>query len=153
MDKYGIQIHIYPYICFMITREAQTKLEQLSKAFKAIAIVGPRQSGKTTLVKAMFKDKSYFSLENPDLRNFAINDPRGFLKTIENGAILDEVQRTPQLFSYMQEVLDNTTEKGKFIFTGSNNFLLQENISQTLAGRVGYFNLLPFSVKELKTQE
>jgi len=133
----------------MIVREAQIKLEQLSNTFKAIAIVGPRQSGKTTLVKAMFNKKPYYSLENPDLRNFAINDPRGFLETIENGAILDEIQRTPQLFSYLQEVIDNTTEKGKYILTGSNNFLLQQNISQTLAGRVGYFNLLPFSVKEL----
>lgn len=134
----------------MIVREAQIKLEQLGKAFKAIALVGPRQSGKTTLVKAMFRDKQYYSMENPDIRNFAIDDPRGFLKTIENGAILDEVQRTPHLFSYLQEVIDNTSEKGKYILTGSNNFLLQQNISQTLAGRVGYFNLLPFSIKELK---
>lgn len=134
----------------MIAREAQIKLEQLSNTFKAIAIVGPRQSGKTTLVKAMFKNKQYYSLENPDVRNFALYDPRGFIKTIENGAILDEVQRTPELFSYLQEVIDNTTEKGKYILTGSNNFLLQQNISQTLAGRVGYFNLLPFSVKELQ---
>jgi predicted AAA+ superfamily ATPase len=133
----------------MIARDAQIKLKQLGKSFKAIAVVGPRQSGKTTLVKTLFGDKPYFSLENPDIRNFAIDDPRGFLKTIENGAILDEVQRTPQLFSYLQEILDNTSEKGKFILTGSNNFLLQQNISQTLAGRVGYFNLLPFSIKEL----
>ena len=134
----------------MILREAQIKLEQLGKTFKVVALVGPRQSGKTTLVKALFKDKPYYSLENPDIRNFAINDPRGFLKTIEKGAILDEVQRTPQLFSYLQEVIDNSTEKGLFILTGSNNFLLQQNISQSLAGRVGYFNLLPFSIKELK---
>jgi uncharacterized protein len=134
----------------MILREAQIKLEQLGKTFKVVALVGPRQSGKTTLVKALFKDKPYYSLENPDIRNFAINDPRGFLKTIEKGAILDEVQRTPNLFSYLQEVIDNSTEKGKFILTGSNNFLLQQNISQSLAGRVGYFNLLPFSIRELK---
>lgn len=146
MESNSIFVHIF---AFMITRDAQIKLKQLGKSFKAIAVVGPRQSGKTTLVKTLFGDKPYFSLENPDIRNFAIDDPRGFLKTIENGAVLDEVQRTPQLFSYLQEILDNTSEKGKFILTGSNNFLLQQNISQTLAGRVGYFNLLPFSIKEL----
>lgn len=146
MEFNSIFVHIF---AFMITRDAQIKLKQLGKSFKAIAVVGPRQSGKTTLVKTLFGDKPYFSLENPDIRSFAIDDPRGFLKTIENGAILDEVQRTPQLFSYLQEILDNTSEKGKFILTGSNNFLLQQNISQTLAGRVGYFNLLPFSIKEL----
>lgn len=146
MESNSIFVHIF---AFMITRDAQIKLKQLGKSFKAIAVVGSRQSGKTTLVKTLFGDKPYFSLENPDIRNFAIDDPRGFLKTIENGAILDEVQRTPQLFSYLQEILDNTSEKGKFILTGSNNFLLQQNISQTLAGRVGYFNLLPFSIKEL----
>ncbi len=137
----------------MIIREAQKKLIQLSNTFKAIAVIGPRQAGKTTLVKTTFPDKPYYSLENPDIRNFAIEDPRGFLKTIQNGAILDEVQRVPNLFSYLQEVLDNSSEKGFFILTGSNNFLLQENISQTLAGRVAYLNLLPFTASELKSKK
>ena len=135
----------------MIQREAQNKLVQLSKTFKAIAVIGPRQSGKTTLVKATFPDKPYFSLENPDTRNYAIEDPRGFLQNLPNGAILDEVQRTPLLFSYLQEILDNNTQKGMFVLTGSNDFLLQENISQSLAGRVGYLNLLPFSTNELES--
>ena len=133
----------------MIQREAQYKLAQLGDTFKAIAVIGPRQTGKTTLVKVTFPEKPYLSLENPDTRNFAMEDPRGFLQNLPNGAILDEVQRTPLLFSYLQEILDNSNQKGLFILTGSNNFLLQESISQSLAGRVGYLNLLPFSVKEL----
>jgi predicted AAA+ superfamily ATPase len=84
-----------------------------------------------------------------DTRQFALDDPRGFLQTYVNGAIFDEIQRTPQLFSYLQEFLDNTNNKGRFILTGSNNFLLQQSITQSLAGRVGYLTLLPFSLKEL----
>ncbi len=133
----------------MIQREAKIKLESLAKSFKTIAVIGPRQSGKTTLVKSTFPNKPYVSLENPDTRKFALEDPRGFLESISKGAILDEVQRTPELFSYLQEIVDNSNEKGLFILTGSNNFLLQENISQSLAGRVAYLNLLPFSIKEL----
>ena len=134
----------------MIERNAKIKLEQLAKTFKAVAVIGPRQSGKTTLVKATFPDKKYISLENPDNRSFALEDPKGFLQNIPKGAILDEIQRAPLLFSYLQEILDNSKEKGLFILTGSNNFLLQENISQTLAGRIGYLTLLPFSTSELK---
>ena len=135
----------------MIERIAKIKLKDLAKKFKAIAVTGARQSGKTTLVKEVFKDKPYVSLENPDIRNFALQDPRGFLQTYPKGAILDEVQRVPELFSYLQEILDNSKTKGLFILTGSNNFLLQQNISQTLAGRIGYINLLPFSVSELQS--
>jgi uncharacterized protein len=149
MEKYGIRFHIFPYFCKMIQREAQIKLENLAKSFKAIAVIGPRQAGKTTLVKSTFPNKPYVSLENPDTRKFALEDPRGFLQSLSKGAILDEVQRTPEIFSYLQEMLDNSNEKGLFILTGSNNFLLQENISQSLAGRVAYLNLLPFSVSEL----
>ena len=133
----------------MIERIAKIKLEQLAKTFKAVAVIGPRQSGKTTLVKTTFPDKKYISLENPDDRSFALEDPKGFLQNIPNGAILDEIQRVPLLFSYLQEILDNSTKNGLFILTGSNNFLLQENISQTLAGRISYLTLLPFSVSEL----
>ncbi|MES2140014.1 MAG: ATP-binding protein [Bacteroidota bacterium] len=133
----------------MIERIAKEKLQNLAKKFKAIAVTGARQSGKTTLVKQVFKNKPYLSLENPDTRNFAMNDPRGFLQSYPQGAVLDEVQRVPELFSYLQEILDNSKTKGLFILTGSNNFLLQQNISQTLAGRIGYINLLPFSITEL----
>ncbi|MBA3970937.1 MAG: AAA family ATPase, partial [Bacteroidetes bacterium] len=127
----------------MIKRTAEKKLKKLATTFKAVAVIGPRQSGKTTLVKTLFPDKQYVSLENLDVRNFAAEDPRGFIAAYPKGCILDEVQRAPSLFSYLQEILDNNTKKGLFILTGSNNFLLQESISQTLAGRVGYLNLLP----------
>lgn len=133
----------------MLSRTAQKQLEQLAAQFKAVAVIGPRQSGKTTLVRATFPDKPYVSLENPDTRRFALEDPRGFLHQYSKGAILDEAQRAPELFSYLQQVLDESNEKGNFILTGSNNFLLQENISQSLAGRIGYQQLLPFSINEL----
>jgi len=135
----------------MIQREALNKLVKLANTFKIVAVVGPRQSGKTTLVKLAFPKKKYISLENPDIRSFALEDPRGFLENIKQGAILDEIQRVPILFSYLQEIVDSNKEKGLFILTGSNNFLLQENISQTLAGRLAYLTLLPFSISELNT--
>ena len=138
------------YICIMLlTRTAEKELRTLAGQFKAVAVVGPRQSGKTTLVRMAFPDKAYVSLENPDTRRFAIEDPRGFIAGYPDGAILDEIQRTPDIFSYLQQVLDENKGKGRFIITGSNNFLLQENISQSLAGRVGYLYLLPLSITEL----
>jgi predicted AAA+ superfamily ATPase len=133
----------------MIQRKAKKKLIQLASKFKAVAVTGARQTGKTTLIKEVFRDKPYVSLENLDMRNFALEDPRGFLSTYPNGAVLDEVQRTPNLFSYLQEILDNSKVKGLFILSGSNNFLLQQSISQSLSGRIGYINLLPFSIAEL----
>ena len=133
----------------MVIREAQKKLLDLASKFKCVAVTGARQCGKTTLVKQTFNELPYVSLENMDTRQFALDDPRGFLQTYVNGAIFDEIQRTPQLFSYLQEFLDNTNKKGRFILTGSNNFLLQQSITQSLAGRVGYLTLLPFSLKEL----
>ena len=134
----------------MILREAAAVLAALATQYKAVGVTGPRQSGKTTLVRTVFKHKPYVSLENPDTRAFALNDPRGFLSQYPNGAILDEVQRSPELFSYLQQILDESKAYGQFILTGSNNFLLQQNISQSLAGRIGYINLLPFSLIELK---
>ena len=134
----------------MINRTAAIKLARLSNTFRSVAVVGPRQSGKTTLCKTVFPNKPYVSLENPDILEFAKNDPRGFLGQYKNGAILDEIQRAPHIFSYLQQVLDETKKKGLFILTGSNNFLLQENISQSLAGRIAYLQLLPLSLQELK---
>jgi hypothetical protein len=134
----------------MIERSATARLLKLAKTFRSVAVVGPRQSGKTTLCRKLFPGKPYVSLENPDTLEFAKTDPRGFLNQyIKNGAILDEVQRVPQLFSYLQQILDETKKKGLFILTGSNNFLLQENITQTLAGRIAYLQLLPLSIEEL----
>lgn len=133
----------------MIYREAEKELQLLSAQFKAVAVIGPRQSGKTTLVKNVFKEKAYVNLENPDLRQFAREDPRGFLSNYPDGAILDEVQRVPELFSYLQQILDEKEQNGSFILTGSNNFLLNSNISQSLAGRVGYLFLLPLDIGEI----
>jgi predicted AAA+ superfamily ATPase len=137
----------------MVNREAAKELKILSTQFKAVAVVGPRQSGKTTLTRSTFPEKEYVSLENPDHRNFAQEDPRGFLAQYPNGAILDEAQRIPEIFSYLQQVLDETAESGQFILTGSNNFLLQQNIVQSLAGRIAYLYLLPFSIAELKSAD
>lgn len=133
----------------MIQRTAESELRALASQYKAVAVVGPRQSGKTTLVRWVFKDKPYINLENPDTRLFATDDPRAFLSNYPNGAILDEAQRVPELFSYLQQILDESATFGLFIITGSNNFLLQENVSQSLAGRIGYLNLLPLSIDEI----
>lgn len=137
----------------MIKREAEKQLTVLASQFKAVAVVGPRQSGKTTLVKYVFSDKAYVNFENPDIRRYALEDPRGFLANYSNGAVFDEVQRVPEIFSYLQQILDDSPVNGLFILTGSNNFLLQENISQSLAGRVGYLNLLPLTLKEINEKE
>jgi len=137
----------------VIKREAESELINLAKQFKAVAVVGPRQSGKTTLTRYVFHDKPYVSLENPDIRRFALDDPRGFLAQYKTGAVIDEAQRVPELFSYLQQILDEDDKRGKFILTGSNNFLLQESIFQSLAGRIAYLNLLPFTVSELAGEE
>ena len=133
----------------MRKREAEPVLRTLATQFKAVAVVGPRQSGKTTLVRAVFGNKPYVSLENPDVRALATNDPRAFIAQYPAGAIFDEAQRVPHLFSYLQQILDDSPERGRFILTGSNHFLLQENISQSLAGRIAYLDLLPFTLNEL----
>jgi predicted AAA+ superfamily ATPase len=133
-----------------IQRHASEKLLQLCQQFKAVAVVGPRQSGKTTLVRACFPEKPYVSLENPQTRSFAMEDPVQFLRQFPQGAILDEIQRVPELFSYLQQILDENPQRGQFILSGSNNFLLLETITQTLAGRVAYLDLLPFSLSELR---
>ena len=134
----------------MIKRTAEIRLVKLATTFRSVAVIGPRQSGKTTLCRAVFPQKPYVSLENPDILEFAGADPRGFLSQYKNGAILDEIQRAPHLFSYLQQVLDETKKKGLFILTGSNNFLLQSTITQTLSGRIAYLQLLPLSLQELK---
>lgn len=134
----------------MIHRIAKEELLNLSRQFKAVAIIGPRQSGKTVLSRYVFDNKPYVSLENPDTRLFALQDPRGFLMQFPDGAVLDEAQRAPELFSYLQQLLDEDSNTGKFILTGSNNFLLQQNISQSLSGRIAYLILLPFAASELE---
>jgi uncharacterized protein len=133
----------------MQPRIAEKWIKQMSRQFRALAIVGPRQSGKTTIVKKLFPKKPYVSLEDPDERMLAANDPRAFLNRYKNGVVIDEAQRVPELFSYMQGIIDKTDKDGFFILTGSNNFLLQQSISQTLAGRIGYIDLLPLCYKEI----
>ncbi|MBN8681377.1 MAG: ATP-binding protein [Chitinophagales bacterium] len=135
----------------MIPRQASGKLLQLAQQFRAVAILGPRQSGKTTLAKACFPEKPYVSLETPTMRRFALEDPVQFLRQYPDGAIFDEIQRAPELLSWLQQDLDETPSvRGKFVLTGSNNLLLLENITQTLAGRIAHIELLPFSVAELQ---
>ena len=133
-----------------IPREAATKLLELAAGFPAVVVVGPRQSGKTTLVRETFPEKEYVLLEDPDTRAFAEEDPRSFLAQFgDEGAILDEVQWVPVLFSYLQGVIDTGGPPGRFILTGSQTFLMMERISQTLAGTTGIPKLLPFSLREL----
>jgi predicted AAA+ superfamily ATPase len=133
----------------MIERTLTSKMIALAQKFQVITLTGPRQSGKTTLVRAAFPNLPYVSLEEPDIRQIALTDPRGFLSNYPAGAILDEIQNTPDLFSYIQSVVDENRQS-QFILTGSSNFLLLEKISQTLAGRTAILNLLPFSLEELR---
>jgi len=132
----------------MVTRDIQSLLLELAKGYPALAITGPRQSGKTTLARMAFPKKDYVSLENPDTRELATEDPRGFLSKYEAGAILDEVQNCPALFSYLQEILDSSKAPGRFILTGSQQFGLMEGITQSLAGRIATVQLLPFTHRE-----
>ena len=134
----------------MVSRKIEKLLKHYGTQFRSLAVVGPRQSGKTTLVRNVFSKKPYVSIENPDERGLAENDPRAFLGRFPNGAIIDEAQRAPELFSYLQQILDETKKTGLFILTGSNNFLLQQSISQSLAGRIGYIDLLPLTVSEIE---
>ena len=133
----------------MIERTLTLKIIALAKKFQVITLTGPRQSGKTTLVRSVFPSLPYVSLEEPDIRQIALTDPRGFLSNYPAGAILDEVQNTPDLFSYIQKLVDENRQI-QFILTGSSNFLLMEKISQTLAGRTAILHLLPLSFEELE---
>lgn len=133
----------------MIKRTAHNTLLRLAQGFPIVAITGPRQSGKTTLAKAVFPDKPYLSLEDPDIRALAESDPRHLLSSYPGGAILDEVQRAPQLFSYLQTHVDANMHPGMFVLTGSQQFGLLSGISQSLAGRAGMVQLLPLSISEL----
>ncbi|MBI2257908.1 MAG: ATP-binding protein [Flavobacteriia bacterium] len=124
--------------------------KQVADEFKIVCVTGPRQAGKTTLCKLAFPEKSYVSLEDPDVLIKVIENPRAFLNQYKKGAILDEVQNVPILFNYLQGIVDNKSENNQFVLSGSNNFLMQTSISQSLAGRVGYIELLPFTLQEIK---
>lgn len=133
----------------MIERLLSTKIKQAARQFPIVSVMGPRQSGKTTLVRTAFPKADYVSFEDPDVRRSVEQDPRGFLTSFSKMLIVDEVQRIPQVFSYIQAIVDERGKPGQFVFTGSQNYLLHEKISQSLAGRVAILKLLPLSFKEL----
>ena len=137
----------------LVYRTIKDSIKQLIDKYPIIALTGPRQSGKTTLLKFMFPDYRYVSLENPDTRSFAETDPQSFLKQYDKYVIFDEVQRVPQLFSYIQSIVDDSGIMGQFIFSGSQNFHLMQSITQSLAGRVAIFRLFPFDFQELKSAD
>jgi predicted AAA+ superfamily ATPase len=133
----------------MISRTAASLLDEIRNGYPVITITGPRQSGKTTLARAAFADKPYVSLETPDEREFAATDPRGFLARWPDGAVIDEVQHVPALFSWIQSDVDTSGRMGRFVLTGSQNFALMAHITQSLAGRSALVQLLPLSIAEL----
>jgi len=137
----------------IIQRSAANTLNRLRRGFPVLGITGPRQAGKTTLAKMAFPDKPYQTLEDPDQLDYAHSDPRGFLAQFPNGAILDEVQRCPHLFSYLQGMVDQHQVMGEFVLTGSQQFGFREKISQSLAGRIGLLHLLPLSSQELRSHD
>ncbi len=133
----------------MYARSAEPALRRLLGWYPVVVIAGPRQSGKTTLVRACLPEMPYASLEDPDLRGFAAADPRGFLARYPDGAVLDEVQRAPELFSSVQTRVDETGRSGQFVLTGSQQFGLHSGVAQSLAGRAGALTLLPFTIAEV----
>ena len=137
-------------ITMLFERELSNELTNMAKSYPIITITGPRQSGKTTLSRNSFPEKPYVNLESPDIRSYAEKDPRGFLGQYQNGAILDEIQKVPDLLSYIQVITDEKQQKGMFILTGSENLLLSNKISQSLAGRTAILNLWPLSMGEVK---
>ena len=134
----------------MIPRTLEQKLLELASYYPVALVTGPRQSGKTTLCRIAFPDKTYVSLEALDVREFALSDPRGFLAEYADGAVLDEIQHAPALLNYMQGDIDARPNPGRFILTGSQHFGLSQSISQSLAGRCGVLVLLPPNLEELR---
>jgi len=133
----------------MLPRTLSPILARLATQYPAVTVTGPRQSGKTTLCRATFPDKPYVNLESLDTREFATSDPRGFLARFPDGVILDEIQRVPELLSYLQPIIDATDCPGRYILTGSQQFEVMNRIAQSLAGRTALLKLLPFSLEEL----
>ncbi|MGD9128363.1 MAG: ATP-binding protein [Planctomycetia bacterium] len=135
-----------------VPRTLQTKLAELAKQYPVVTITGPRQAGKTTLCKMVFPDMPYVSLENPDYRSIAADDPRAFFERWPT-AIIDEIQRVPSLMSYIQGIVDESQSEGQFILTGSAQLELMESVTQSLAGRTALLKLFPFSYQECHTSE
>jgi predicted AAA+ superfamily ATPase len=132
----------------MIDREVSAKVLEYAAQYPVVTITGPRQSGKTTLCRMLFSDRPYVSLEAPEERAFALQDPKGFLERFDSGVVIDEVQRVPELLSHIQVYSDRRQQPGSYILTGSQNLLLLDKISQSLAGRTALVTLLPFSMGE-----
>jgi predicted AAA+ superfamily ATPase len=134
-----------------VLRSIKREMDIYRTKYPILALTGPRQSGKTTFLKTEFPMYRYVNLENPDFRNYAMNDPNGFLAEFDSFVILDEVQRVPFLFSYLQAKVDEDKQMGQYILSGSQNFQLLNNITQSLAGRVALFKLFPFDFSEMKS--
>ena len=134
-----------------VLRSIKREMDIYRMKYPILALTGPRQSGKTTFLKTEFPMYRYVNLENPDFRNYAMNDPNGFLEEFDSFVILDEVQRVPFLFSYLQAKVDEDKLMGQYILSGSQNFQLLNNITQSLAGRVALFKLFPFDFSEMKS--
>ncbi len=132
----------------MVQRDLAPRLLEAADRFAAVTLTGPRQSGKSTLCRTLFPEHPYANLEAPDVRDFALSDPRGFLAQYSDGAILDEVQRAPDLASYLQPIIDADPRPGRWVLTGSQNFALLESVSQSLAGRSAVLHLLPLTYAE-----
>ena len=133
----------------MVKRQIEKKVKSMAGKFPVLTVTGTRQCGKSTLLRNSFPDYRYISLEDRDMRDFATDDPRGFLKTYGVHVIIDEAQRVPDLFSYIQTTVDDSGSTGQYVLSGSHNFLLMEGISQSLAGRTAVLTLAPFSISEL----
>jgi uncharacterized protein len=134
----------------MIDRTIESELRRLVEQYQVVTITGPRQSGKTTLCRKVFPQLPYVNLESPDIRQFAVDDPRSFLARYREGVILDEIQRSPHLLSYIQTIVDEDRRPGRFVLTGSQQFEVFNAVSQTLAGRTALLKLLPLSMRELQ---
>ena len=137
----------------MIYRDITKKIKKVSKSYGVISVTGPRQSGKTTLVKSLFPKHSYVNLENIAELEKIKEDPLNFLKTVKKGVIIDEIQKYPELLSYIQVSIDEDFQPAKFILTGSQNLLLLDKVSQSLAGRVSIIRLYPLSLSELQNEK
>jgi len=137
----------------MIRRDLTDRLRAAARSFPAVTVTGPRQSGKSTLCRAVFPKHTYVTLEAPDVRSFALEDPRGFLAQFSGNAVIDEVQRCPDLPSYLQGVIDEDPSPGKWVLTGSQNLSLLESVSQSLAGRTAVLHLLPLARSEVRRFE
>lgn len=132
----------------LIPRHLAKAMKRLARQYPVLTLTGPRQSGKTTLCRMVFPKKDYVSLEKPSHRSFAESDPVGFLAAYADGAVIDEVQRAPDLLSYIQGIVDERQRPGQFILTGSSQFPMMESVTQSLAGRTAILKLLPFSYAE-----